>query len=338
MLSVRQLMRSFSFIKLFVLALLIHACRPSIPVGIMSESHLEDILYDYTIAIAMSENAPLSEGQDRDMLRYQYVQKVFEKYDITEAEFDSTMVWYSSEGKRLSKVFERLNKRVDAEAKSIGVDMSEMEIYANYTMDGDTANVWSGSHIVYQNNYQPDNLSIISIPADSTYLPGDSYKLAFSSHFLPANQSHSIYVLFSVYYEDNSVLSQTQLVGGDYKTELNLVPRPGQDNLKPNRLVITLYSPPVEPDHIPQVFYMTYPSVLRIHHKKAEEKKDMDDMQVADSLASADTLHVVPDTMRRLTPLEERDNREERHEIRIVKERIQPAAPVRRGVTRRRRI
>jgi len=310
-----------------VLLLAVCSCKPSIPDGVMSESRLEDFLYDYTLALSMADNVTMQEGQDHEMLRYQYTQVVLEEYGISQEYFDSTMVWYSAEGTRLAGIFQRLNERLDAEAKTMGVDMSETEIYANYTEDGDTANVWNSQRIVYLPNYQPDNLMVISIPADSTYLPGDSFKFAFNAHFLPQGNSHMIHALFSVYYADSSVVSQSQVVGGEYKTEINLLPRGRQDSLQPSRLVITLYAPPCSADIPSQLFFMTYPSVLRIH-KKVEEVKSQDNSDMiapSDSLSSDSLQHVVSevDSVRRLTPLEERDKREQRHDIKIVKERIQ---------------
>lgn len=322
-----------------LLVLLLSACKPSTPAGVMTEGKLEDVLYDYSLAISMAENSTSADFDEREALRYQYIQKVFEKHSITEAYFDSTMVWYASDGKRLQTIYQRLNERLDAEAKTMGVDLSDTEIYANYNnVDGDTTNVWNGSRIIYISNYQPDNVKTITLATDSTYQNGDSFKLSYVANFLPSAGLHSAYVLFSVYYEDNSVISQVQQVGGSYKNEINLVPTSRQDSIRPTRLVLTLYTQPVSPQYEPSLFYMYYPSILRIHKAKPStgtslEKEDTD-IVIPDSL-SVDTIGTVRDTMaRRLTPLEERDMREQRHDIQIVKERIQK--PTSRRVARRR--
>lgn len=315
-----------------LLVMVLTSCKPSTPHGVMSESKLEDVLYDYNLALAMADNEPAKTQDEREQYRYQYVQKVFERYGITEEYFDSTMVWYSAEGERLQKIFVRINERFDAEAKSLGVDLSETEIYANYTADGDTANVWNGDRILYLSNYQPDNVKVINLPVDSTYLPGDTYKFSFNAHFLPSQGMHSAYVMFSVYYKDKSVRSQVQTIGGDYRSELNLIPTESQDTLLPERLVITLYAPPISVTSRFQLFYITYPAVLRMHDLEAgqTDKKDEDIVLEGDTLG-VDSSAVQTDTVtRRLSPLEERDNREVEHSINIVKERIvRPAGPAR---------
>lgn len=312
-------------ILVLVIAGVVTSCRPSVPQDVLSEGKLEDVLYDYNLALAIAENIPVPDGSDRETMRYQYVQKVFEKYGITEAEFDTTMVWYSAEGKRLAAIFQRVNERMDAEAKTLGVDLSETELYASYGVDGDTANVWSGSRIVYLSSYQPDNVKVITLPVDSTYLPGDCFKFSCNVHFLPSEGTHTAYIMFSAYYADSSVVSATQMVGGSYRTELNLRPTPRQDSIALDRLVLTLYEPPVMATSRSDLFYMTYPAVLRMHkiEDKTAQKAEIDGPAIdADTLAT-DTLIPVIDTLqRRLTPIEERDLREERHDIEIVKERI----------------
>lgn len=318
---------------------LLGACKPFTPAGVMSEGKLEEVLYDYSLAISMADNSSSTGMDEREALRYQYIQKVFEKHDITEDYFDSTMVWYASEGKRLHAIYQRLNDRLDAEAKTLGVDLSDTEIYANYNnIDGDTTNVWNGSRIVYVSNYQPDNVKTITLASDSTYQMGDSFKLSYVANFLPSAGLHSAYILFSAYYEDNSVISQVHQVGGNYKNEINLIPTSRQDSLIITRLVVTLYAQPTSSQYEPSLFYMYYPSILRIHKAKPLPGTSLDkedtDTAVLDTL-NVDTLDVVRDTLeRRLTPLEERDKREKRHDIEIVKERIQK--PTGRRVTRRR--
>lgn len=332
----------FVGILLSLFAFVLCACKPSIPMGILSESALENILYDYTLAESMAETMPCPEGVDRESLRYQYIQKVFEKHNIDEAEFDSTMVWYSSDGTRLQAIFQRLNERFDAEAKTYGVDLSETELYARYSaMDGDTANVWNGSSVLFLSNNKPDNVKVITIPVDSTFLPGDTYKLSFNSHYLFADGKRSANVLFSVYYADSSVVSNTMAIGGNYRSELNVSPSARQDSILAERIVITLYHQPLRENEQPQIFYITTPSVLRMHKilKTSEAVDELQDVLSGDSL-KADTLHSIqPDTaVHRLSPLEERDQRVERHDIEIVKERIvkQPAANQRRRTVSRR--
>ena len=72
--------------------LLFPACKPGVPSDLIQPAELEDVLYDYHIAQAMAE----TRQDSMNFKRYSYVQAVFEKYGVSEAEFDSTMVLYDS--------------------------------------------------------------------------------------------------------------------------------------------------------------------------------------------------------------------------------------------------
>ena len=81
---------------LWVLALLMSACcmsltgcKPSLPDDVLSQGKMEDILYDYHLALAMVQN----EGGDETQ-RFIYKDAVLRKHDVTSAEFDSSMVYY----------------------------------------------------------------------------------------------------------------------------------------------------------------------------------------------------------------------------------------------------
>ena len=76
-----------------------------------------------------------------EIQRYLYVQSVFQKHGITEAEFDSSMVWYSSRPDKLYKMYQRLGDRYATESRSLGLGVSETELYANMSSVGDTANI-----------------------------------------------------------------------------------------------------------------------------------------------------------------------------------------------------
>lgn len=56
--------------------LLLSACKPGVPSGLIQPEELEDLLYDYHVAQAMAETG----GDSMNFKRYSYVQAVFEKH------------------------------------------------------------------------------------------------------------------------------------------------------------------------------------------------------------------------------------------------------------------
>lgn len=76
------------------------ACQVKRPETVLSDKQMEDVLYDYHIAKALGEALSYNENYKRVL----YVESVYKKYGITEAQFDSSMVWYARNPEVLSKI------------------------------------------------------------------------------------------------------------------------------------------------------------------------------------------------------------------------------------------
>src|SRR5215467_2628706 len=88
-----------------VVLCLVAGCS-STPNGVYSEGDMEDILYDYYKAKALGNNLP----SDQEYKAALYLKAVFKKYNTTEAEFDSSLVWYTAHPDQFMDVY----KKVDA--------------------------------------------------------------------------------------------------------------------------------------------------------------------------------------------------------------------------------
>lgn len=123
----------------------------------MSESKMEEVLYDYHVAQAMSE-VSTEPGKTIDFQRYELQEAVLRKHGITQAEFDSSMVFYCSDLDRMNRLYQHLSERLDRDAEALGASLGSGDIYAGLTADGDTANVWSGRQLFAIRNRSGENL------------------------------------------------------------------------------------------------------------------------------------------------------------------------------------
>ncbi|MCQ2334078.1 MAG: DUF4296 domain-containing protein [Paludibacteraceae bacterium] len=94
---------------LVILAILasLTACRPE---GILSRSQLEDVLVDIHAAEGVLEEAGLAYGHDEAQRGYYKV--VLLKHNITQEQFDSTLVWYTARPQIFDKVYPRVHQRL----------------------------------------------------------------------------------------------------------------------------------------------------------------------------------------------------------------------------------
>lgn len=305
---------------LLLLPFLVMACRPSVPSDILSESEMEDILYDYHLGQSIAE----VKGENLDQARYLNAQAVFQKHGITEAEFDSSMVWYSANSGMLEKIYMRLNARFEAESKGLGVGISDTEMYASMAQIGDTANVWSGSRILFLEHNTLNNVATLIMPADSNFLPGDKFKLSFSAQFLGEGRREA-YVFMNVLYKDSVSCGVYQRLSTSYDVFLDIPERKDRTDYVADRIVITFYYPAEEGQSDASFFYVVNPALLRIHDKTVKQPDNKDATLSSDSLRvdslSVDSVGKDTALHPRLTPEEMRNNKQVEHSIRIVKER-----------------
>ena len=101
-----------SHIALLLLVLL-SACTPKVPKEYIQPDDMEDILYDYFVSqgIAKQETGSTSDRLS-DYKRELYFEAVLKKYDLTRAEFDSSLVYYYTRSDRFLKIWKNVQERL----------------------------------------------------------------------------------------------------------------------------------------------------------------------------------------------------------------------------------
>jgi hypothetical protein len=72
---------------------------------------MEDVLFDLSIAEAEMNDRYMYFGND-SLRRQQWLNSVFEKHRITEADFDTSLVWYNNNMDNFLKVNQRVTDRL----------------------------------------------------------------------------------------------------------------------------------------------------------------------------------------------------------------------------------
>ena len=317
-------MRSNAFV-FFIITLavaVLTGCKPKRPSGILSESKMENVLVDYHLAQGMAEQA---EG-DVEAVRYKYVQAVFRKHRITEAVFDSSLVYYFEHSEKFNDIYKNVSQRVQAQAEKFGVDArATQNQYIHLTSQGDTANVWTDHAYTCVIPNKLQNLYQFTITPDSTYQAGDAFIWHFHTQFITQGLDRETYAVMTLQYENDSVVSVMQYVRGNNNFDIRFSPRPPLDTVPLRRISGFVFMPTLQKNESGlMVLLLQDLSMIRMH----PEKKDtvaVDSLQ-ADTL-QADSLPAF--TGKRLTPLEIRENQSHERKINVVKEKQH--RPVRRN-------
>lgn len=308
-------MRSVRVLLLLCPILLMMACKPSKPKGVLSESRMAAVLVDFHLAQGMAE------GQDRtEELRYAYTQAVFRKHRITEAEFDSSMIYYCEHAEDLNRIYDVVTRRIEANAVVMGVEAPTETKYHELSADGDTANIWAGRKTVVLRPNALDNLFTFSLQVDTTFYVGDSFMWSMDPLYVTQGSRTDAFVQLLVRYADGSCACQDQMVYGGGTVEVRVSPRNGQDTLDIRSVSGFVYLPikgAGESQY--RMLMLRNIALVRFHRQHARQVAVVADTLQADTLMD-DTLPDVQPVRHRLSPAEMRDAQPRDKRIRVIKE------------------
>ena len=175
---------------------------------------MEDILYD----IHLSQHIMDEESYDRKV--YTEItnrEAIFRKYDITQAEWDSSYNYYCRHADKLHTIYQRLSERIRSEVLELGGDVSLDET----TLSGDTINIWNSERNFILMQETPYNLHEFTVKADSTFKPGDVLTLQFDDKFIFQEGSRNLVAVLVVTLSNDSVVTNSCRASSDGKYTLS---------------------------------------------------------------------------------------------------------------------
>lgn len=308
------------------ISIIFGACKPSAPSGILGEKELENVLVDFHLAQGMAE----THAEDVSATRYTYLQAVFRKHRITEAEFDSTMVYYSGQSEILTHIYNKVLNRVRVQAERMGMEAtSRQDKFANLTSDGDTANIWIGKNYTCLQPTPSGCIYTFRMQADTTFRAGDSFVWRFKSQFVMNNINNEAIALLNLYFDADTVVSVSDLIRNSDKNELRFSPSGKLDSLTLHSIAGHVYLPNNKGENSPKPLLLSNMSLIRMH----SERKIAPLPQPADVTLPTDsvTTDTIPDdahyNAERLTPKQMRESQPRKHTIRVTKENPNPIHP-----------
>ena len=145
---------------------LLAACKPRIPSQVIQPDDMEDVLYDYYLAHGMS----ISPGEEGDRYNREYYHRLaLKKHGYTQADFDTSMVWYYNHLEDLFRIYERVQHRLSDDALAQGTSIRELQQYTTYSHLSDTADVWEGKRNLLLYPQAPFHIYQFRQRADSSY-------------------------------------------------------------------------------------------------------------------------------------------------------------------------
>ena len=274
---------------LFVfLLVLLSACTPKVPGEYIQPGDMEDILYDYFVSQGMAREED-DGGRVMDYRRELYFDAVLKKYDVTRAEFDSSLVYYYTRADRFVKIWKNVQDRLGEAAIDYGASAGEVETFTARSLTGDTANIWNGVFSQALVPYAPYNRLQYSIQADTAFRKGDSFMLTWYSNFLYQSGSKDSVAYMAIRYKNDSIASQTVHFSTDGFSQLRM---DGCDEPVKEIKGFVYLGQGYESTSAMRMLILSNIQLIRFH-KKADVVKEPEPMK-----SEADSLSQVPDSLR----------------------------------------
>lgn len=277
----------------FLLVLmLVVACKPTVPSEYIQPGDMEDILYDYHLALAMSRQTG---GDEVDFKRSLNFQSVLKKHGVTEAEFDSSLVYYYSHAYRLKDIYSEVNQRLDGEASSLGIAVGDISRYSQYSATGDTANIWNQRTDLLLIPRPAMNRYDFTVKVDSTFKKGDSFMFQFMSEFIWQSGSKDITVCIVCKYEGDSIIQTANHISVAGTAQVR-IPAYREKKLKEMRGFIYL-SDGGDDSNVRKMLFISQIQLIRFHDEMTSNEDTTDD-EPSTEAPSQDSIQRGDDTRR----------------------------------------
>ena len=211
--SLRLLLLSIVFISV--------SCGKQIPGDIIQPSDMEELLYDYHLALTMGDDLSYSERYKRES----YKNYVFNKHGVTEAEFDSSMVWYTRNGKVLTDIYKNLQKRYEMAEEQMRSELNKRSGQISVSLSGDSVDVWSDRNLYWLTSSPLTNRLMFDLKADTTFHKNDILVLEADYRFLSyVKNSAKAVVAMNITFKNDSTLGISKVIEKSGKEQLVLKP------------------------------------------------------------------------------------------------------------------
>ena len=177
-------------------------CGKEIPAEIIQPAQMEEVLYDYHLSMGMSNGLKNTEKEA-------YKKFVFQKHQVTEAHFDSSMVWYTREAQELHSIYENLEKRFKREHVYAETLLGTREDDDIITQAGDSVNIWNGSSVYWMSEVPLKKQLAFEIKADTNFYARDAFLWNADFHFMTEGE---VMMGLNILYANDSVVGETRRI------------------------------------------------------------------------------------------------------------------------------
>ncbi len=203
-------------------AFVMNSCGKQIPSDIIQPDEMENLLYDYHLALSMGSDLPNVPKASKEGMKMH----ALAKHHVTTAEFDSSMVWYTRHANFLYEIYANLEKRYLMDENRMKSHINKRNGQISISLSGDSVDIWSDRDLYWLSSSVLTNKVTFNLKADTTFRPLDELCLeANFTFFAPDSLRKSEAVVgLSVRFSNDSIRSLVKTVTESGKQTFRLKP------------------------------------------------------------------------------------------------------------------
>lgn len=285
------------------------------PDDVVSRGKMEEILYDYHKAQAMLSHMG---DNEENITGEELINAVFEKHGITEAQFDSSLVWYNTHSEDLKKIYDNLVEKYTEENEALALQLGSHELSATLSAEGDTTSLWNGSKVMVLRNNRMQNTEQFLVKADTSFHAHDKFIFFANVIILKENRhsdSNSLTVSLSIVSSEGKTFSQVNKTSSNNTVQLEISKA---DNTSIKEISGFIHYQGAEGER--SLCMVDYIQLIRMHIDDEEEEETDSIATESDSLGiDSAMIAKKPERGERLSPTELLNKQDRKDRIKIKK-------------------
>ena len=253
-----------------VILLLLVSCKPTVPRDYLQPDKMADILYDYHLADAMAQE---EEGDNRAYDSRLYRLAALKKHGVSEADFDSSMVYYTRHADWLHKIYVQVAERMEKDATALGATVSDLNRMAG--VEGEALNIWPDESSLAMMPMPPYNYVQHRIEADTAFHAGERFTLSFDTQFVFQEGSRNAIAQLVVRFNNDSVGTRVIHISSDSHYDLEILDK-GKRGVSTVEALFYLDAGRNDAQTTLKLLVLNNVKLLKV---KLEEKKDTTDVE-----------------------------------------------------------
>jgi len=175
------------YVLIPLICLFLAACNNR-PEYVIDEDKMTDLLVDVHMSEGLLDLQGAQLGGERKNYGQEVMAAVLLEHGVTRAQYDTSLVWYSQNLKKLIRIYKNVDAELDRRITSWNVLASQQRSLI-LPIDGDNVDVWALDRAFLMDETRLSHSYSWQIPTDSCFLEGDTVRWKLHIYNQPKGQA-----------------------------------------------------------------------------------------------------------------------------------------------------